>query len=161
MPIYEFYCEDCNTIFNFFSSRINTEKRPMCPKCRKKILERHISRFSVLKGIKEQDDMEMPAMDEGKLQKAMSLLEQESKNLNEDDPRQAAQIMRKLFDTTGMNPGSGMEEALRRMETGEDPDKIEEEMEEFAGEELFKKISKGSPKSGEKPPIQDETLYSL
>ncbi|XCN71926.1 MAG: FmdB family zinc ribbon protein [Candidatus Electrothrix aestuarii] len=36
MPIYEFYCQDCNTIFNFFSSRINTEKRPDCPKCGKK-----------------------------------------------------------------------------------------------------------------------------
>jgi hypothetical protein len=36
--------------------------------------------------------------------------------------------MRKLFSATGMPVGGGMEEALRRMEAGEDPEKIEEEM---------------------------------
>ena len=40
MPIYEFYCPDCNTLFNFFSSRINTEKKPDCPKCGRKELDR-------------------------------------------------------------------------------------------------------------------------
>ena len=33
MPIYEFYCPDCNTIFNFFCRRIVTDKKPACPKC--------------------------------------------------------------------------------------------------------------------------------
>jgi hypothetical protein len=28
MPIYEFYCEDCHTIFNFFSKNVNTTKKP-------------------------------------------------------------------------------------------------------------------------------------
>ncbi|MCK4728291.1 MAG: zinc ribbon domain-containing protein, partial [Desulfobacterales bacterium] len=36
MPIYEFYCEDCNTIFNFFSRSVNTTKRPPCPRCKQK-----------------------------------------------------------------------------------------------------------------------------
>ena len=68
--------------------------------------------------------MEMPELDEAKLGKAMSLLERDAKGLNEDDLRQAAHLMRRLCDTTGLNLGSGMEEALRRMEAGEDPDKI-------------------------------------
>ncbi len=34
MPIYEFYCEQCHTIYNFFSRKINLEKIPDCPKCR-------------------------------------------------------------------------------------------------------------------------------
>jgi hypothetical protein len=49
-------------------------------------------------------------------------------SLDENDPRQGAQLMRKLFSATGMPVGGGMEEALRRMEAGEDPEKIEEEM---------------------------------
>ncbi|MDX2440275.1 MAG: zinc ribbon domain-containing protein, partial [Desulfobacterales bacterium] len=43
MPIYEFYCRDCNTLFNFFSKTINTIKMPKCPKCKTKTLARQIS----------------------------------------------------------------------------------------------------------------------
>jgi putative FmdB family regulatory protein len=160
MPIYEFYCADCNTIFNFFSRHVNTEKRPMCPKCNKGPLERLISIFSVLKGIKEQDDMGMPKLDESKVQRALSLLERETQDTNEDDPMQAAYLMRKLFDTTGMNFGSGIEEALRRMEAGEDPDKIIEEMGDILSDEELLKVSlKVSQKVKGKPPERDETLY--
>ena len=31
MPIYEFYCAKCNTIYNFFSRTANTDKIPTCP----------------------------------------------------------------------------------------------------------------------------------
>lgn len=162
MPIYEFYCADCNTIFNFLSHRINTEKRPMCPKCNKGHLERIISRFSFLKGKKEQDDMGIPELDESKVQRALSLIEQESHDVNEDDPVQAAHLMRKLFDATGINLGSRLEEALRRMEAGEDPNKIEEEMGDILSEEdLFKVSPKVSRKFKRKPPERDETLYYL
>lgn len=162
MPIYEFYCVDCNTIFNFFSRRVNTEKRPMCPKCNKVPLERLISRFSFLKGTKEQDDMGMPELDESKVKRALSLLERQAQHINEDDPGQAAHLMRKLFDTTGMDFGSSIEEALRRMEAGEDPDKIEEEMGDILSEEdLFTVYPKVSQKFKRKPPEQDETLYYL
>ncbi|MDP3283707.1 MAG: zinc ribbon domain-containing protein, partial [Desulfobacterales bacterium] len=34
MPIYEFYCQDCNTIYNFFSKSVNTKKSPNCPMCK-------------------------------------------------------------------------------------------------------------------------------
>ena len=51
-------------------------------------------------------------------------------------------LMRKLFDSTGMPLSGGMEEAIRRMEGGEDPDKIEEELGDvLEGED-------GSPFSG-------------
>jgi len=162
MPIYEFYCGDCNTIFNFYSSRVNTEKRPMCPRCSKGPLERVISRFFVIRGAKEADDMGIGDLDEGKLEKAISLLGREAQDLDEEDPKKAAQIMRKLFDTTGLNLGSGMEEALERMEAGEAPDKIEEEMGDiFEGEDLFKAPAKTSQRVRKKPPERDETLYYL
>jgi len=162
VPIYEFYCDDCNTIFNFFSSSVNTEKRPMCPKCNKVTLERLMSRFSFLKGAKEQDDVVMPEMDEVKLQKAMSLLEREAKNLNEDDSKQAANLTRKLLDITGLDLGSGMEEALRRLEGGEDPEMIEKDMENVLNEEnLFQASPKAPKKMKKKLPERDETLYYL
>ena len=54
----------------------------------------------------------------------MQMLAGEADNINEDDPRQAADLMRKLTHMTGMELGSGMEEALSRMESGEDPESV-------------------------------------
>lgn len=106
--------------------------------------------------------MVMPEMDEVKLQKAMSLLEREAKNFNEDDPKQAANLTRKLLDITGLDLGSGMEEALRRLEAGENPEMIEKEMENVFNEEnLFQASSKAPKKMKKKPPERDETLYFL
>jgi putative FmdB family regulatory protein len=162
MPIYEFYCADCNTIFNFFSPLINTEKRPFCPRCKKGPLDRLISRFSILKGVKEKDDSVIDGLDESKFEKAMSLLENEVKDIDEDDPRQAAFLMRKLADATGLKLGSKMEEALRRMESGEDPEKIEEEMGDILNDEdLVDLTPRTFPRAKKKSPERDETLYYL
>jgi putative FmdB family regulatory protein len=162
MPIYEFYCADCNTMFNFFSYRINTDKRPLCPHCKKGPLDRVISTFAVLRGTKEEGDSGMPDIDETKMEKALSIMEHEAQNMNEDDPQQAAQLMRKVCDAAGMDLGSGMEEALRRMESGENPDKIEEDLGDLLNrEDLLKKTSRASQKMQKKPPRRDEKLYYL
>ena len=109
MPIYEFYCPQCHMIFNFFSRTINTEKVPPCPKCDRSKLERQMSSFAVIRGTKEDQEDGLPDMDDSKLEKAMTALASEAERINEDDPRQAAQLMRKLTDMTGLELGSGME----------------------------------------------------
>ena len=162
MPIYEFYCEPCNTVFNFFSRTVNTQKTPACPKCRRP-LKRQMSVFAkVSRGKEEPAGDGMPPFDEAKMEKAMAMLAGEAEKLNEDDPRQAAQLMRKLSDATGLSLGAGMEEALSRLEKGEDPDRIEAEMGDLlGGEEPFVLEGKGK-KGGRKPgPRVDETIYDL
>jgi len=168
MPIYEFYCSTCHRIFNFFSRSVNTEKRPICPKCNEVELERWMSVFSHLKNKGESDDdIPLPDMDEAKVEKAMNLLAREAENLNEDDPRQAANLMRKLSDMTGLKLGPGMEEALRRMEAGEDPEQIEQEMGDLLQEEdpftLEGEASSGriTGKARRLAPEVDDTLYEL
>ncbi len=129
MPIYEFYCGKCNTVYKFFSRSVNTEKIPHCPRCKTVKVKRIMSVFSTVSGGREEaSDAEMPPIDEAKMEKAMGLLASEAEGINEDDPRQAAALMRKLTDATGLSMGAGMEEALRRLERGEDPEKIEEEI---------------------------------
>ena len=71
MPIYEFYCSDCNTIFNFFARSANTNKKPKCPKCKVKTLERQMSVFSFTGNAKEGGDMDDLPIDERKMEKAM------------------------------------------------------------------------------------------
>jgi putative FmdB family regulatory protein len=167
VPIYEFYCADCHMVFNFFSSSVNTTKRPACPRCLRPKLERQISRFAVFRdssGGSEEDGLP-PGFDEAKMAQTMEALAREADGINEDDPRQAAQVLRKLFESTGMPLSEGMQEAMRRMEAGEDPDKIEEEMGDvFSEEDLF--ASGGSGKLRDlskklKPPAVDDTLYDL
>jgi len=162
MPIYEFYCNECHMIFNFFSGSVNTEKRPKCPKCKKVKLERQMSVFAVSKNRGEEDDMPMPDMDESKMEQAMNLLAREAEHMDEDDPRQAANLMRKLTDMTGLDLGPGMEEALNRMEAGEDPEQIEADMGDLLeGEEPFSFKEKVSRARKSRPPQVDEELYYL
>jgi tRNA/rRNA methyltransferase len=162
MPIYEFYCEGCNTIYNFFSKSVNTEKIPLCPRCKTIKLKRQMSVFATISGNKEEADGDMPQIDEAKMEKAMAMLAGEAEKINEDDPRQAAMLMRKLSDAAGLSLGSGMEEALSRMEAGEAPDKIEAEMGDLLeGEDPFIMNRKAKGKIRKSKPQVDEKLESL
>jgi len=123
-----------------------------------------MSAFAFTGKAKEDGDMDDLPFDEGKMEKAMNLLAGEAENINEDDPRQAANLMRKLTDMTGMELGPGMQEALKRMEAGEDPDAIEAEMGDLLeNEDPFLMPEKAGGAKGAKraTPRRDETLYDL
>jgi putative FmdB family regulatory protein len=164
MPIYEFFCEHCNTIFSFFSTRVNTTKVPTCPKCETRPLKRQLSPFARTGKAKEGDSAEDLPIDEARMARAMEALASQADKLDEKDPRQAAQLMRKLTDMTGLELSAGMQEALSRMEKGEDPEHLEEELGSMMEDEdpfvLPGKKGKG-PGSSRRPPIRDETLYDL
>ena len=163
MPIYEFHCSKCNTIFNFFSRTVNTKKIPDCPKCGTVKLSRQVSRFAVVGRASDTGDEDFP-VDESKMEKAMEFMAREAEGINEDDPRQAARLMRRLSEMTGMELNQGMEEALRRMERGEDPDQIEAEMGDLIGDEdpfVFSGKKGGRAGGKPRPPRRDERLYDL
>ncbi|MCP4714440.1 MAG: zinc ribbon domain-containing protein [Deltaproteobacteria bacterium] len=163
MPIYEFYCNDCHTIFSFFSKTINTTTVPPCPHCAK-TLARQVSAFAVTGKAKEHSDADELPLDEKQLEKAVMKLGSEAENLNEEDPRAAANLMRKFSDMTGVKFGDGMQEALQRLESGEDPDKIEAEMGDILENEdpLLMPGTGGTKHKGRrKDPQRDETLYDL
>ena len=82
--------------------------------------------------------------------------------MDENDPRQTADLMRKLSDMTGLDLGGGMEEALQRMEAGEDPEKIEADMGDVLESDDLFTLKKNLVKESKKhPPKVDETLYDL
>ena len=171
MPVYEFYCADCHTVFSFLSRTPNTRKRPSCPKCGRPRLERRASSFAISKGLAEPaGEGDVPeGFDEARMERVMADMAREIDGVDEDDPRQMARVMRKLFDGTGMNFGPGMEEAIRRMEAGEDPDKIEEEMGDVLEGEDETMLGQGGGGRGRlkalhrrlRPPAVDRTLYEL
>jgi putative FmdB family regulatory protein len=164
MPIYEFYCDSCNVVFNFLSGRVNTSTKPDCPRCGKKEISRQMSTFATIgKATEDQDNM-MAGIDETKMEEAFGSLMQEAEGMNEEDPRKMATLMRKFTEKTGMNLGDTMEEAISRMEKGEDPDVVEKEMgDRLDGDDLFsfdglKKKALSGKKQG---PTHDDKLYEL
>ncbi len=164
MPIYEFYCDDCNVIFNFLSSRIDTSTQPDCPRCGKKGLNRQMSTFATIGKAEGCDSDPMAGMDEAKMEEAFGTLMGEAEGMNEEDPKQMATLMRKFTEKTGMNLGDGMEEAISRMENGEDPDLIEKELgDSLEGDDLFSFAGlKKKANTAKKPaPGHDEKLYKL
>jgi putative FmdB family regulatory protein len=162
MPIYEFYCDTCNVIFNFFSSRVNTAKKPDCPRCGKEELTRRISAFATIGKAREDSGDPLAGLDEAKMERAFESLMHEAEHINEEDPKQMASLMRKFTSQTGINLGGSMEEALSRMEAGEDPDQVEKDMGDLLNEESvsFELIKKKSVREN-RPPAHDEKLYEL
>jgi len=110
----------------------------------------------------EAEEEGMPPIDESRMEKAMEMLAGEAEKIDEDDPRQAVSMMRKLSEAAGLNLSLGMEEALSRIERGEDPEKIEEEMGDILeNEDPFSPEGGGNRGKRQSRPSVDETLYEL
>ena len=167
MPIYEFACPKCRRIYNFLSKRINPSHTPTCPKCGNKKLSRQMSRFAALKGVPEPSSAgaaegpegagPMPDLDDPRVERAMSEMERDMEHLDENNPRHMAHMLKKMKDI--MPPGSipkEMDVAIRRLEAGEDPDKIEEDMGDVLGDWMG---GEGGPGSGGGSYTQDSGLY--
>jgi putative FmdB family regulatory protein len=134
MPIYEFGCPQCRVIYSFLSKRVNPERSPACPKCGNKKLRRQLSRFAALSGSSKSDEAG-PAenvdadFDDPRMLRAMSELERDMEHLDENNPRHMAHMIRKMKDL--MPPGTmpaELDTAIKRLEAGEDPEKIEADM---------------------------------
>ena len=142
MPIYEYACPNCRVIFNFLSKRVNPGHLPTCPKCGNKKMAKQLSRFAMTRGLKEAaarpDDAggaPMPDLNDPRIERAMMEMEHEMEHLDENNPKHMARMMRKMKDL--MPPGSMPKEldvAIKRLEAGEDPEKIEADMGDVLGD---------------------------
>jgi len=152
MPIYEFACPKCRRIYSFLSKRVNPDRTPICPKCGNKKLKKEVSRFAMSKGLKEtapgtdasnEGGPPMPNFDDPRVERAMMEMERDMANLNENNPKHMAHMMRKMKDL--LPPGSApkeLETAIKRLEAGEDPEKIEADMGDVLGDFM------GGPEGG-------------
>ena len=139
MPIYEFYCPDNHRIYSFFArSLAYAGKIPRCPDNPKHKMERMMSSFAVTGRAKEKPDLPPGAgMDDARMDAMMAEMERDMADLDEanPNPRQLAHLMRKMSQVTGEKMPEEMNEMIRRLEAGEDPEKIEEEMGDVMGDD--------------------------
>jgi len=157
MPIYEFACPKCRRIYNFLSKRVNPGHTPACPKCGSKKLSKQVSRFAAVKGLKEpaanpaadSDEPPMPDFDDARVERVMGELERDMDHLDENNPKHMAHLMRKMKDV--MPPGTVPKEldvAIKRLEAGEDPEKIEADMGDVLGDFMGGPEGEGGPGGG-------------
>lgn len=167
MPVYEFLCEDCNRVFSFFARNPQAATRkPKCPKCGGKKMTKRFSRFAMAakgsrssgpsNGLGDEPGGGGPLSpgDEARMEREMMKLAREMESIDENDPRQLAAAMRRVSEVTGESLGPEMDEAIRRLEAGEDPERIEDELGDLLPDEGM-----GTGVGGE--PSYDDALYDL
>ena len=170
MPIYEFYSPDNNKLYQFLArSLAYRDKVPQCPDNPAFKMERRVSRFAVIGKAKEDTgDDPFAGIDETKMEGFMAEMERDMSGMDETnpDPRQLGRFMRKMTDLMGDKTPPELREMVKRLEAGEDPEKLEEQFgdmegsEEGAGDALFSQFMK-KIRGGGKQPQRDPKLYEM
>ncbi len=147
MPIYEYYCPDNHKIYQFFAKTLaQGQTVPRCPDNPAYRMEKIVSAFAVGSGAKK-SATEPPAGGSGgeggtgggatpedaRMEAAMGAMEQEFAHIDENDPRAMGRMMRRMAELSGEKIDGEMEEVVRKLEEGTDPDKLEEQFGEAGG----------------------------
>jgi hypothetical protein len=174
MPIYEFYSPETNRIYSFFAKTLAQAKLvPKCPDDPKASMVKLLSSFAVggKKGGVKPEAPGPGGPDEVRMDVAMGAMEREFSSVDENDPRAMARMMRRMAELSGERLDGPMEEAVRKLEEGADPDSLEEAMgDAFAPEGEEEKPGPGATESGaaeprarfrvrRPPPVRDPKLY--
>lgn len=164
MPIFEYLCPECNRIYSFLSMRLRPEREPVCPRCGSSRLTRVPSAFAVQSTRKSSaEPSSAPGRSEGDEGAGLSSMEAEAMRMLEgmdekdaEDPRVMSRMMRRLAEASGEKITPTMDEMFRRMEAGEDPESLEEQL----GEQLEAEMEDEGGGPGA-PPSHDDGLYPL
>jgi hypothetical protein len=174
MPIYEFYCPSNNRIYSFYARTMGFADRvPRCPANPKFPMERMLSKFSVTGRAQEKPplDYRVAGMNDGQMDSMLAAMESEMSGMDTDnpEPKTLAKLMRRVSTLTGERMPGRMEELVRRMEAGEDPEKLDSEY----GDELESMAAEGGEWDGaldeirkrirpaKSDPTRDPTMYEM
>ncbi|MEN9840731.1 MAG: hypothetical protein RL376_531 [Verrucomicrobiota bacterium] len=143
MPIYEYYCPRNHTVYQFFAKTLAQGKKvPKCPDNPAWPMQKTVSQFAFTGRAVEPAATEAASEgepDDARMEAAMAAMETDFANVDENDPRAMARMMRKMADLTGEKIDTEMEEVVRKLEEGMDPEKLEEQLgagfDDGAGEE--------------------------
>jgi putative FmdB family regulatory protein len=121
MPIYEYRCLDCRKRASVFQSYEDYGRGAVtCPHCGSANLKRLISRVRVMRSEDSRLDSLADPDDWG--------------DIDENDPRSVARAMRRMGDEMGEELPGEFDEVVDRLESGEDPESIEQDMPDLGGD---------------------------
>ena len=133
MPIYEYYSPDNHTVYQFYAKTLAQGRIiPRCPDNPSHRMEKLLSTFAVTSGGKREETSTAPApgeaVEDPRMEAAMNAMEREFSNVDENDPRAMARMMRRMAELSGEKIDGDMEEVVRKLEEGADPESLEEEL---------------------------------
>lgn len=120
MPIYEYGCYDCRKRISIFwrSFSAVAKETPTCPRCSGTKLKRLVSQVATLRS--EESRLENLA-DPSNLA-----------GLDENDPKSLAKWMKQMSSEVDEDVGPEFNEVIGRLEAGQSPEKIEQDMPDLA-----------------------------
>ena len=137
MPIYEYYCKPCHTIFSFLSRTTNANKKPACPRCSGE-LQKQISSFAFSQKMRGTESLPFSTQ---QAEEGVKKLKNEIDRLKSEESPQRAEKFKKNFERW-----SGV--------------KLDHQVNTLRGVELAPK--EGEPPEEEGPPPgRDENIYDL
>lgn len=120
MPKYDYRCLNCRRRFDvFFSYSEYGTKLVICPHCQSENVQRKIGRVRVARS------------DESRLE---SMADPESMAGLEEDPRALGRMMRQMSHEMGEEMGPEFDEVVGRLEAGQSPDQIEQDLPDMGGD---------------------------
>lgn len=124
MPIYEYRCNECRRRFSrlLLTFSAAADYQPVCPHCHSRSAKRLVSRVYAIRA-----EGSLESLDEGG---GDDILE----GLDEKDPRSMARMMRRMSEESGEDLGPEFNEVVNRLEAGQDPEQIEKDLPDLAGE---------------------------
>jgi hypothetical protein len=135
MPIYEYYCPDNHRIYQFYAKTLAQGRTlPRCPDNPKFRMKKILSPFAVVghapaggDGVPGEGPSAAEPGDE-RMEAAMGAMEREFSGVDENDPKAMGRMMRRMADLTGEKMDGEMEEVVRKLEEGADPESLEERL---------------------------------
>ncbi len=138
MPIYEYYCPDNHTLYQFYAKTLaQGALTPKCPDNAKYRMKKVVSAFAITSGGAKDEPAAAPPSagagggdpaEDARMEAAMGAMESEFSEVDENDPKAMARMMRRMSELTGEKIDGEMEEVVRKLEEGADPDSLEDQL---------------------------------
>lgn len=119
MPNYEYRCLNCRKRFEVFMAYSDYDARVVtCPHCKSENVQRRIGRVRVAHSTESRlENMADPSSLVGL----------------EDDPRALGKMMREMSRETGEELGPEFDDVVGRLEAGQSPEQIEQDLPDLGG----------------------------
>jgi putative FmdB family regulatory protein len=119
MPNYDFRCLNCRRRFDIFLTYAEYGTKPVaCPHCHSANVQRRINKVRVAR------------TDASRLE---SIASPENMEGLDEDPRALGRMMREMRGEIGEEMGPEFDEVVSRLESGQSPDQIEQDLPDLGG----------------------------